>query len=541
MTARDCWNLAEAVHQIAQGPLAGRPALVHDDEVISYRELNRRATGIASWLLAQGLPPGAHVGHYLRNSNAYLELFEGAALAGMSHLNINYRYQDKELVDLCNSLDVRVLVYDAEFAARVQSIQAELPEDCLLVQVGGEAAVTLAELYDFDQSHFERRTSSDDLFLIATGGTTGLPKGVQWRHEDIWRKQGISRGMAMMPLQLTEHPATMAEHVANVERLPEPGPILILSPLMHGTGLLMGIMLVAQGTPVATQGSAKFDANQTLEFIARWNVGSLVIVGDAFAIPLVEALEARRDEKLLQSVVMIMSSGTALCQASREGLLSHQPNLLLIDSLGSSETSGYAMATGEPGVFQPMPGTVVLDDAQQPLVPGSEQPGMAYTSGYLPMGYYNAPEETAKTFVTIDGTRYVRTGDRCTLREDGMLVLLGRDSTVINTGGEKVYTVEVERVLLEHPDVADVIVVGLPHPRFGKQVVAVVEGPALESATLDVDALRAFVRAHLADYKVPRLIYATDSLNRAPNGKPNYPFVTDYAERCAKAAGDIPA
>jgi len=534
-----CWNLAEAVYQIAQGPLADRPAMVHDDEVISYRELNRRACGIAAWLLAQGLEPGSHIGHYLRNSNAYLEVFEGAALAGMSHLNINYRYQDRELVDLCNSLDVRVLVYDEAFAPRVDAIRDDLPAECLLVQVGGEAPITLVDLYAFDQSGFERRTSSDDLFLIATGGTTGLPKGVQWRHEDIWRKQGISKGMAMMPLQLTEHPADMAEHVANVERLPESGPILILSPLMHGTGLLMAIMMVAQGTPIATQGAIRFDPDSTLDFIARWKVGSLVIVGDAFAMPLLDSLEARRSEQLLQSVVMVMSSGTALCQASRDGLLSHQPNLLLIDTLGSSETSGYAMATGEPGVFQPMPGTLVLDDEQQPLAPGSENPGMAYTSGYLPVGYYNAPQETAKTFVTIGDTRYVRTGDRCTLREDGMIVLLGRDSTVINTGGEKVYTVEVERVLLEHAAVTDVIVIGLPHPRFGKQVVAVVEWGSAD--TLDTDALRGFVRERLADYKVPRLIYAIDSLNRAPNGKPNYPFVTEHAQRCAEAAGDLQA
>ncbi|MFK7974842.1 MAG: AMP-binding protein [Halioglobus sp.] len=528
------WNLADAVYQLAEGPRADSPALIHDEQVVTYAELRRRACGIGAWLIAQGLPSGAHIGHYMRNSNAYMEVFEGAAMAGMSHLNINYRYRDDELVDLCNGLDVRVLVYDLEFAPLVEQIRKRLPAECLLVQVGGDAELTIEALYDHPQEGFVPRTAGDDLFLIATGGTTGLPKGVQWRHEDIWRKQGVSMGVAMSPLKLEKHPLDMAEHIANVERLPISGPILILSPLMHGTGLLMAIMLVAQGTPVGTLGGAKFDANRTLDFIKQHKAASLVIVGDAFAIPLLEALDARESESLLASVGLIMSSGTALSQTSKEGLMRHQPRMLVIDSLGSTETSGYAMATSEPGVFQPTKGTVVLDDNHEPIEPGSEFPGIAYTAGYLPVGYYNAPEETAKTFLEINGKRYVRTGDRCTVREDGMLVLLGRDSTVINTGGEKVYTVEVERVILEHAAVSDVIVMGLPHPRFGKQVVAVVEGEGLANGALDVEGLRNFVRERLADYKVPKLIYAIDDLNRAPNGKPNYPYVTEFAERCAQ-------
>lgn len=531
-----CWNLSEAVFQLAEGPLADRAALIHDEDVITYRELRRRASGIAAWLLEQNLEPGAHVGHYMRNSNAYMEVFEGAGLAGMSHLNINYRYRDEELLDLCDSLNVRVLVFDSEFAERVAQIASRIAHRCLLVQVGGDAPITLAQLYDHSQEQFSRRTSSDDLLLIATGGTTGLPKGVQWRHEDVWRKQGVSTGVAMLPLQLEQHPQAMDEHVANVARLPEAGPILILSPLMHGTGLLMAIMLVAQGTPVATLGGERFDANKTLDFIKRHQAASLVIVGDAFAMPLLEALDQRAEEGLLDSIAMIMSSGTALSEDSRQRLLQYQPAMMLIDALGSSETSGYAMSTGEPGVFQPGRALRVLDDDMRDVEPGSESTGIVYAPGYLPIGYYNAPEETAKTFVTIEGVRYVRTGDRCTVRADGMLVLMGRDSTVVNTGGEKVYTVEVERVLLQHPDISDAIVVGLPHPRFGKQVVAVIEGQRLENSSIDVEAMRSFVAERLADYKVPRQIFVIESLNRAPNGKPDYPFVLDYAQRCAESA-----
>jgi fatty-acyl-CoA synthase len=528
-----CWNFAEAVYQLGEGALADQPALIHGHESVSYRELRRRALGIASYLASRSLDAGAHVGHYMRNSNAYLETFFGAGMAGLSHLNVNYRYQDDELVDLCNGLDIQVLVYEAAFADRVERVRSRLAKCHVFIQVDGDSDdVLLTELYEHPTTGFERSTSDEDLLLIATGGTTGLPKGVQWRHRDLWFKQNVSTGVGMAPLALEAHPADMASHLANVARLPNAPPILILSPLMHGTGLLMAIMLLVQGVPVATLPGERFDPAGTLLAIKELGVASLVLVGDAFALPLVEELEQRTQERLIASLRMIMSSGSALSNTCRSALMRHQPELLLIDSLGSSEASGFAMSTAEAGVFLPMPTTRVLDDELREIEPGSGRIGIIYSGGYIPQGYYNAPEETAKTFVTVEGKRYVRTGDRCTVREDGMLELLGRDSTVINTGGEKVYTVEVERVLQEHPAISDVIVVGLPHPRFGKQVVAVVEGPGLSPESLDSGAIRAFAATHLADYKVPRLIYAIDSLRRAPNGKPDYPFVTRYAESC---------
>lgn len=532
-----CWNIAEAVYLLGESETADNPALIHDREVISYRELRRRACGIAAYLLEQGLPHGAHVGHYMRNSNAYMESFVGSGLAGLSHLNVNYRYQDEELLDLCNGLDIQVLIFDAEFADRVQRIKDQFKYPCLLIQVGGDAPTTLESLYDWPQGNFKRRTSSDDLMLVATGGTTGLPKGVQWRHEDIWRKQNVSTGVAMAPLGLEAQPDTIEEHVANVAKLPPSGAFLTLSPLMHGAGLLMAILLLVQGTAIATIGGERFDPDATLEGIKYWKMSSMVLVGDAFALPLVDALDKRPDEGLIDSLLMLVSSGASLSSSCSERLLKHKPGLIVFDTLGSTESSGYAMSTAEAGVFIPNPTTRVLNDKFQEIEPGSDEIGIAYSAGYLPLGYYNAPEQTAETFVTIEGQRYVRTGDRCTVREDGMLVLLGRDSTVVNTGGEKVYTVEVERVLLEYPAISDVIVVGLPHPRFGKQVAAVIEGPDLDGDSAEVEAIQQFAREKLADYKVPRVIITIDSLRRAPNGKPDYPFVNSYAQEQAQAKG----
>ena len=534
-----CWNFAEAIFHLGEGGTAGWPALIHGEQRISYGELRRRALGIAAYLREQGLDASAHVGHYMRNSNAYLETAIGAGLAGMAHINVNYRYQDEELVDLCNGLDIQVLVYDAAFADRVARVRHLLEKTRVFIQVTGQSGEpTLESLYDWPVEHYQRTADGHDLLLIATGGTTGLPKGVMWRHEDLWFKQNVSTGAALEPLALAEPPATMAEHAANVLRRGPVPPFLTLSPLMHGAGMLMAIMFLAQGVPIATLEGEQFDADAALDSIPRLGVGSLVLVGDAFGRPLSEALERRPEQGLLDSLVMLISSGASLSPDVRETLLRHRPGLLILDMLGSTEASGYGVSTPEPGVFIPMPTTRVLDDKLREVEPGSETIGIAYTSGYLPQGYYKSPEETAKTFITIDGQRYVRTGDRCTVRSDGKLELLGRDSTVVNTGGEKVYTVEVERILLDHPAISDVVVVGLPHPRFGKQVTAVVEGPGLNQETLDVAALKAFATEKLADYKVPRLVYVVDSLRRAPNGKPDYDFVTRYAESCLAAEAD---
>ena len=527
------WNISEAIYQIGASEIGDRPALIHGDENVTYKELVRRASGVASWLQSLELSAGAHVGHYMRNSNAYMEAFTAAGLAGMAHVNVNYRYLDQELVDLCNGLDIRVLVYDAEFSGRVAAIKDRLNGTLGFVEVGQSPAVnsfaqTLTDLYDYDARHFQRSTSSDDLIVLATGGTTGLPKGTQWRHEDIWRKQKISTGSAMLALKLQEHPATIEEHIGNVLKLPVPKPFMPLSPLMHGAASLMAILMLAQGTPVLTMPGIKFNPDLVLDLIKRYQVSGLALVGDAFAIPLLEALDRRIQEKSLAPLVLMVSTGASLSEENRTGLLRHQPNLILFDTLGSSEASGFAVSTPEAGVFKPMATTRVFDDDLNLVEPGSGVIGIAYSGGYSPIGYYKEPEKSAATFLEIAGIRYVKTGDRCSVREDGMLILLGRDSTVINTGGEKVYTVEIERALIGHPDITDALVVGVPDVRFGNIVAAVVEGPHLTEESLDLVGIQKYVSNLLADYKVPRKIFAIKSLQRGPNGKPDYPFINAY-------------
>ncbi len=537
-----CWNYAEAIYQLAQSDWGSRPALIHADEEISYRELTRRALGIARYLDELKLPAGSHVGHYMRNSNAYTETLVGAAFAGHSHVNVNFRYTGQELADLCNDLDIRVLVYDSEFAHVVASVKSQLIKTMAFIEVDGAAvsasdsgavqgfSVALSSLQQAGDSGFQRKTSSDDLILIATGGTTGLPKGTQWRHEDMWRKSQTAHGNALnLVLGVKTHPATMEGHVANVNRLPGGAPFLSLSPLMHGAGMITGLVNLAQGNALVTLPGNRFDPDYTLDTIRRHQVRGLVLVGDAFAMPLLNALNRRSDEQLLDSLRTMLSSGASLSGASKAGLRRHQPDLIITDTLGSSEAIRYGVSTPEAGVFKPQPTTRVLDDNLQEVVPGSDTIGMIYSGGPCPVGYYKEPEKSAETFVTVDGQRMVKTGDRCTVRADGMIVLLGRDSTVINSGGEKVYTVEVENVLVAHPAISDALVVGLPHPRFGKQVVAVVQGEALSQDNIDVADIQAHCLKQLADYKVPKQVFVIDDLRRAANGKPDYPFVTQYA------------
>jgi acyl-CoA synthetase (AMP-forming)/AMP-acid ligase II len=352
-----------------------------------------------------------------------------------------------------------------------------------------------------------------------------------WRNEDLWFKQKISQGSRMQALDLPQHPDNLDEHIANVLKLPEPTPFMPLSPLMHGAASLMAILMLCQGTAVLTTPGEKFDADLTLDLVKRYQVSAMSIVGDAFAIPLVSVLEQRSEEGLLDSLQMMVSTGASLSEDYRNALLRHQPKLVLFDTLGSSEASGFAVSTPEAGVFRPLNTTRVFDDDLNEVVPGSDTIGIAYSGGYSPIGYYKQPEKSAETFVKIRGERYVKTGDRCTVRDDGMLILLGRDSTVINTGGEKVYTVEVERALMDHPNISDALVVGVPHPRFGNMVVAVVEGTDLNAETIDVPDIQEATRQILADYKVPRKIFAIDSLQRAANGKPDYPFITNFAQQ----------
>ena len=381
-------------------------AIHHKDDAITFSVLRRRCRGIAAWLQVQDLQPNIHVGHYMRNSNAYLEAFIGTGLAGHVHVNVNYRYQDSELAGLCNTLDLQVLVYDAEFAERVSRIKPQLARTTVFLEVccgdkKNAFATGLQDIYDYPDNTLVKDTADENQILIATGGTTGLPKGTQWRQTDVWHKMSLWATGAMEQAQLASPPASLDDFLAALYSVSPVAPVFPMCPLMHGTGLLSAIAALVQGTAVVTTNNPHLDPNECLDLVARCAVGRIVIVGDAFAMPLLETLQIRADGALdsLQSVV---SSGAILSAESRRQFFEINPSILVFDTFGSSEAIGIGIATSESGVFTPLRGTRVFDDAFNEVQPGDGRIGMAYSGGYSPIGYYNEPEKSAETFVTID-------------------------------------------------------------------------------------------------------------------------------------------
>jgi 3-oxocholest-4-en-26-oate---CoA ligase len=534
------WNYGDILDAVEQVVPGDRPALIHGERVIDWHSFARRTNNLAAALLRLGAVPGDRIGFYMRNCAEYAEAIAAGFKARLTHVNVNYRYVDNELVYLLDNADATVVVYAAEFAPRVAAIRAQLPLVRVWIEVAdGHSGDPSALRYDdlVEQGNgaalgLER--SGDDLLFLYTGGTTGMPKGVMWRHDDLWRVTGAGGNP-----RLGIPPASdLAEYVGRVRA--DPPPVnLPLPPLMHGTGLLSGIGAMARGGTCVTLTGRSFDPIEALEAIDRHQVTAVTIVGDAFAAPMVNALDANPGRFAFSSVRLINSSGVMWTRAVKAGLLRHNAELMLADGFSSSEAIGLGSSIMtkdqeiEVAKFTLGPTCKVFTEDFREVQPGSGESGMVAVAGFLPVGYYKDEAKTAKTFPVIDGVRYSIPGDFVRVEADGSLTLLGRGSNCINTAGEKVYPEEVEEALKHHPAVFDALVVGLPDDKWGQSITAVVQ--LRPGATLDEAALRGFVHERLAGYKVPKRIFARHDLERAPNGKANYPLIRDYALQQAAA------
>ncbi len=373
--------------------------------------------------------------------------------------------------------------------------------------------------------------SPDDLFFLYTGGTTGMPKGVMWRSEDLWRAIGGGGNPV-----LGEPPVASLEELDVRVRARGPGlRHLPACPLMHGTGLFTAFITLTAGGSIVTLPGVNFDADELWATIGRHAVNTIAIVGDAFAKPMLRALDARRDAYRLDTLISIISSGVMWSPEVKRALLAHHPNMICYDSFGSSEAVGFGAsittASGESrtGRFQLGDKVKVFTEDGREVQPGSDLPGIVAHGGPIPLGYYKDAEKTARTFRVIDGIRYVIPGDWCRVEADGTLTLLGRGSVCINTGGEKVYPEEVEEVLKTHPAVYDAVVVGIPDEKWGQAVIGVVELNAAGRAS--EDELRRHVRERLAGFKTPKRVLVVESIGRAANGKADYAALARLAER----------
>jgi acyl-CoA synthetase (AMP-forming)/AMP-acid ligase II len=507
-----------------------REVLVVGDRRLSYRQLDERANRLAHVLRRAGIGAGDTVGLQLANGSEYVEGMLAAFKLRAVPVNINYRYVERELRYLYDDAGLSALLVHRSFAPRAAPVLEQHPMKLVLdVDDGsGEQPVPGSLPYEaaLEESEPERPDvagrSSDDHYLIYTGGTTGMPKGVVWRHEDIF-KAAMGGGDVVQSGDFVSGPEELAQ------RLPESGiTALATPPLMHAAAHWLTFHQLFTGGKVVMTPLGRFDPREVWETIARENVFNIVLVGDAMVKPLMDALAA--DPGITtDSLWVLASSGAPLSQHNKDRVAELLPGRMLIDSLGSSET-GVLGAKSE-ATFKLSDQTAVLKPDGTPVAPGSDETGKVARRGHVPLRYHNDPEKSAATFVTVDGVRWALTGDEAMVEADGSVKMLGRGSQCINTGGEKVYPEEVEEPLKAHPDVEDALVVGVPDERWGERVVAVVQ--LQRGGSLELPALQEHLRAHVAGYKVPRDLVLVDTIVRSPAGKADYRWAKDTATKAA--------
>ncbi|MBT9470475.1 MAG: AMP-binding protein [Pseudomonadota bacterium] len=532
------WTFADVWEAIAARQ-PDQPALIQGERVVTWGQFDARADALAAHLTAGGLTHDAKIAAYLYNSPEYLETYYAAFKAGMTPINTNYRYGGEELTYLFDNADAQAVVFHAGFAATLEPLRAKLPQVKRWIAVAepGHPAPAWAEDYEAVVAKpapvrpFKAPwgRSPEDLMLLYTGGTTGMPKGVMWRQDDLFNVIGAG-GHALMGLPPLERVEDVSDRLSTYEK----PTTLVCCPLMHGTGQFSAFITLNIGGAVASLPSRQFNPMELWDEAVRLKADNIVIVGLAFSTPMLEALEANPDRWDLSHVKAMSSSGSMWSQENKRGLLSYARNAMIMDSFGSSEAVGLGASASAPGAeaataaFMLGPNCAVFNEDGLRVEPGSGERGMVAVCGFLPMGYYKDAEKSAKTFKTMEGQRWSVPGDWAEVNLDGTLKLLGRGSQCINTGGEKVFPEEVEEALKTHPSVRDAVVVGVPDARFGERICAVVEpDPAATSPTLE--EMAGHVKSKLAAYKAPRELVVVESIGRAPNGKVDYKASRDRA------------
>jgi len=519
------FNLADLFEGVADA-VPDRLAIIAGDRRLSYAELDARANRVAHYLRDVGVRPGQHVGIYAYNRAEWAEAMIGCYKARAVPINVNYRYTVEELRYLFDNADLVALIFEAQFGPHVASVLPGLPKLQHLVQLDDGSGIVTAELAAAD---YERALASaspsrdgllprspDDLYVLYTGGTTGMPKGVMWRAEDIFFAAmggGNYGGVGI------EHPEDITKNLSGTA-----GTSLALAPLMHGNAQWSMFIGLFGGNTVAFNTSHRMDADDIWDLVERENIMVISLVGDAMARPLVDALAHR---PVPASLFAMASGGAILSPAIKAEINERAPNVVVVDAFGASETgaNGAVDITEKGPRFRMNEWTTVITEEGK-VAPVGET-GLLARRGHIPLGYYKDEAKTAATFVELNGERWAIPGDRAIIEEHGVINVLGRGSQCINTGGEKVFPEEVEAVLKSHPDVFDAIVVGVPDARWGESVSAVVAPRTGHTVTLD--DLSTFCRTSLAGYKVPRHLVVVDEVERTPAGKPNYRWAKETA------------
>ena len=532
------FNIADMYEMVAD-KVPARDALVCGERRATYAALEQRANQLAHYLASQGVGAGDHVGLYLYNCNEYLEAMLACFKLRAVPINVNYRYVEEELLYIFTNADLVACIHHQEFTPHIAAIKSGSPAVATFVHVaddsGCEAALIASAEYESalaGQSplrDFADR-SDDDLFILYTGGTTGMPKGVMWPHKDVFFA-AMGGGGWFHPDGAISAPEQIAERVGDF-------PIIgmALAPLMHGACWWYACIQLLAGNTVVLNPAHSLVGEEIWDIVAREKVNAITIVGDAMAVPLLDALEGNPERWDLSSVFSVGSGGAVFSTSKQDAFRQHFPNVFITNSFGSSESGNMGMdgggkkGQGLGNVSKNEFMSVISDVEGEPhhhVAPG--EMGIFARSGYIPVGYYNDPVKTAKTIVSVDGKNWLLLGDEARLEEDNSITVFGRGSNCINTGGEKVFPEEVEQALKANPDIFDCLVVGTPDERYGSRVTAVVA--VRGDARLTLASVQADARKHVAGYKVPRELHVVAEVPRAPSGKPVYPKALEIALR----------
>lgn len=541
------FNVADLIERVAAN-IPERDAVICGENRASYKKFDDDSKGFAAFLLKRGLGKGDHVGIYGYNSIEWVTAMLGCYKIGAVPININFRYVDEELIYIGRDADLKALVYDVEFSDNVRRIRDQLPllQHFVSVDWSGEASkYTAVEdsicFYDACKTVLDRAfppRSGDDHYVLYTGGTTGMPKGVVWRQEDAVMILG--GGIDMYTQEPIDSPEKMADRCLAENATPMKS--LQMAPLMHGAAQWAILRALFEGSTVILLARKTFDPHEVWQQVEREAVNIIMVTGDAMAKPLMLALEEGKPdgtEYNTSTLFAFASTSAVFSPALKDRYVERLPHVVITDNIGSSE-SGFTGTTihekgkaetdvGGPRVT-PARNTVVLDDQLNIIPAGDERIGFLAKSGYIPLAYYKDEEKTAKSFVTAaDGKRYVIPGDRARHNADGTITMLGRDSQCINSGGEKIYAEEVEMAVKAHPAVLDCLVVATPHERFGQCVTALIKLQNGDQRP-DLASLHKACSTHIARYKLPRRVYYVKTIKRSPSGKADYRWAKEEAQ-----------
>lgn len=532
------FNLA-TMFEMGVDAYGDREYVVVEGKRATYAEMEARANRLAHHLAGHGIGKGDHVGIYAYNGMEWVETLWAVFKLRAIWININYRYVEDELAYIFDNADLKALVFAREFAPRIAAVRNALPllQHLIVLEDNSDADLCGLDATPYEEAQaagspqrdFGPR-SGDDLYMLYTGGTTGMPKGVIWRHEDVFFALG--GGIDPITNEKVTSPEVMIAKAAAAEFVPS---MMALAPLMHGASqwTVMGGAFASRKSILV----ARFDPVRAWQLVEEEKINGLFVTGDAMARPLIEVLLSGEHTFDTSSLFSIISSAAILSPSVKDQLLDYFPNLILADSIGSSESGangavmvrkGQTQTKGGGPTISPVSGTVVLDENINEMQPGTGVVGKVARKGNIPLGYYKDEKKTSETFVTgPDGTRYSIPGDFALLEADGTITLLGRGSVSINSGGEKIYPEEVEGAVKSHADVYDCIVVGVPDEKWGSRVAAVVQ--PRDGTVPELQDIQDQCRKKIAGYKVPREMYIVSQILRAPSGKPDYRWAKQVA------------